>query len=164
MPGSSLLQPPPEVAAAAILILAGSDKPRGVPEALDLLRSIGIGNGAAPEAASDPTAVFVTTTGAWRTSTSLMLAPHGTVGHFGSHLWSRSPSEPIRLGFDALVDAISNAIGAPGDEDVNADGSRSAYWKRPSTDIEVYFHAERPRADAAVQIGVSWPHDTPPHR
>lgn len=163
MADSSTLQPSPEVAAAAILVLAGSDQPQGVPEALDLLQSIGIGNGAAPRAASDPTIVGVAGMGTWRTTYSdLMLSPNDAVHLFSSHLWLHSPAESIRVGFDTLVDAINHGAGAPDDEDLKADGSRTAYWKRASTDIELYFYAARPPADAVVQIAVAWGEEMAP--
>lgn len=149
--------PPSEAVSAAVLALAASSRPRTVGEGLDLLRSAGIGNETATRAENGPSRVAVEATGVWRTTKSgLMLSSDGTVEHFWSHLWFAEGSDGLRHDFAALVESIDVALGAADDKDLKADGSHTAYWQRRPAEVELYLHAERPRARAAVQIGVNW--------
>lgn len=55
-----------------------------------------------------------------------------------------------------LIESITIVLGAADDEDLKADGSHTAYWQRRPAEVELYLHAERPRAAAAAQIGITW--------
>lgn len=150
--------PRPDAVSAAVLALAASKQPRTVGEGLDLLRSTGIGNGAvAPRTENDASRVAVETTGAWHTTNSgLMLGSSGAVEHFWSHLWVADVAAGLRPGFVALIESITVALGAPDDDDLKVDGSHTAYWQRRPAEVELYLYAERPRAVAAAQIGITW--------
>lgn len=149
--------PPPEAVSAAVLALAASEQPRTVGDGLELLRSAGIGNGTVARTESDSSRVVVEPAKAWHTTDSgLMLGSGGAVEYFWSHLWSADVADGLRPGFAALIESINVALGAPDDEDQKADGSHTAYWKGRTTEVELYLHAERPRAAAAAQIGITW--------
>jgi hypothetical protein len=85
-----------------------------------------------------------------------MLGLGGAVEHFWSHVWFADVADGLRPGFVALIESINVALGAPDDEDLKADGSHTAYWQGRTADVELYLHAERPRAVAAAQIGITW--------
>lgn len=151
--------PPPETVSAAILAVATSQQPRTVGEGLNLLRSAGIGIRAASSTENDSARVVVEATEPWLTTDSgLMLSADGVVEHFWSHLWVTDRADTLRPGFTALVEAIDVGLGAADDKDFPADGSPAAYWKRRPAEVELYLHAERLRAPAAVQIGITWAH------
>ncbi|MET8523152.1 hypothetical protein [Nocardioides sp. NPDC004968] len=85
-----------------------------------------------------------------------MLGSDGAVEHFWSHIWLADVADRLRPGFAALIESITVALGAPDDDDLKADGSHTAYWQGRTAEVELYLHAERPRAVAAAQIGITW--------
>ncbi|TQL68518.1 hypothetical protein FB381_2408 [Nocardioides albertanoniae] len=154
MATSTPLLPSPAAVSAAILELAGSERPGGVDDGLRLMTSLGIAHETSGGAADQGPTVIADVTGDWgATRSGLVLAPDGTVEHFWSHLWVAAASGAS--GFDSLVDAISSSIGTA-DEDVETDGSRSAWWNRHPAEIELYLYPERAPAPAAAQIGITW--------
>lgn len=166
MTTADMLVPTPEVAAAAIVELTSASQPQGVDAGLDLLKSIGIYSGALNESQDRPDTVAIEAAGPWRTTDSgLSLGPEGAVVHFSSMMWFRGPSEKLPAGFQALVEAVSDAIGTPDEAVQRSNGSRSAYWLRPTGDIEFHYHVEEPRARNGVQVGIGWtthdPESTP---
>jgi hypothetical protein len=155
--------PPPEAVSAVVLALAASKQPRTVGEGLDLLRSAGVGNGAVARTENDSSRVVVEASNAWHaTNSGVMLGLNGAIEHFWSHLWFADVADGLRPGFAALIESINVALGAADDEDLKADGSHTAYWQRRPAEVELYVHAERPRAAAAAQIGITWADGTVP--
>lgn len=150
--------PRPDAVSAAVLALAASEQPRTVGEGLDLLRSAGIGNGTVARTENDSSRVVVEASNAWHaTNSGLMLGLGGAVEHFWSHLWFADVADGLRPGFAALIESINVALGDADDEDLKVDGSHTTYWQRRPAEVELYLHAERPRAVAAAQIGITWP-------
>lgn len=149
--------PPPDAVSTAVLALAASKQPRTVSDGPDLLRSAGVGNGAVTRTENDSSRVVVEAAKAWHTTNSgLMLGSGSAVEHFWSHLWFADVADGLRPGFAALIESINVALGAPDYEDLKADGSHTAYWQGRTAEVELYLHAERPRAAAAAQIGITW--------
>ncbi|MGH3976226.1 MAG: hypothetical protein ACRDS9_23315 [Pseudonocardiaceae bacterium] len=155
--------PSPDVAAAAVVELASANQPRGADEGLDLLRAIGVYDGTLRPIEDGSSRVAVEASGPWRgTDSGLVIDPGGAVTHFWSHLWFGNSPEVLLANFDATAVAIATAIGSPDEEDRRDDGSRSVLWRRQPVAIEFYLHAERPRAGAVAQIGISWADGTHP--
>ena len=139
---------------AAILELSTTERPTGAADGLDLLKSLGISHGASSSTVDQFPTVIAEVSGDWSaTNSGLVLAADGTVEHFWSHLWIAS--DEIRPGFDTLVESITTGLGTP-DEDIETNGSRSAWWDRQPAEIELFLYPERPPAPAAAQIGITW--------
>ncbi|MBC7276654.1 hypothetical protein [Nocardioides sp.] len=80
----------------------------------------------------------------------------GTLITSGHTFWLTDGADAVRPGLAALIESIDVALGAADDMDFKADGSHTAYWNRRPAEVELYLYAERPRARASIQIGITW--------